>query len=336
MTLPRRLTPDLNALQAFEAAARHGSFTRAAQELNLTQSAISRQIKDLETQMGLLLFERIRQRAVLSDAGKRFLPEARALLQQTENMMIRAVAGGAAKSVLSIATLPTFGGRWLTPRLPGFLRDNPGAVVNIASRSEPFDFDMTDFDLAVHFGQPVWAHARCTFLCSEIVVPVASPALIAVSPVRTPSDLTGQPLLHLTGRPQLWSQWLEHVAQKWEPVLGNNMRENKELERSSDSIRTKRALELEGVAEASAYTGHRFDQFSMLISAALAGMGFALLPRYLIEAELGAGDLVIVRDRPMTTENAYYVVIPEARNSTELSVRFQRWIQEQVPGRSNA
>src|SRR6478736_4732972 len=129
MPLPRKLMPDLTTLQSFESAARHGSFTRAAVELNLTQSAISRQIKELEGQLGVLLFERVRQRAILSDAGKRLLPEARRLLHHTEEMMIRAASGADAIATLSVATLPTFGSRWLTPRLPDFLSAHPGTLL---------------------------------------------------------------------------------------------------------------------------------------------------------------------------------------------------------------
>ena len=149
MKLSRRLIPDVTTLQAFECAARHGSFTQAAHELNLTQSAVSRQIKDLEEQLGVLLFERVRQRVVLSDDGRRFLPEVRKLLHQTEETMLRAMASASSEHSLAIATLPTFGSRWLTPRIPGFLAENPGTIINIASRSAPFDFDEENFDLAM-------------------------------------------------------------------------------------------------------------------------------------------------------------------------------------------
>jgi LysR family glycine cleavage system transcriptional activator len=162
MKLSRRLIPDVTTLQAFECAARHGSFTQAAHELNLTQSAVSRQIKDLEEQLGVLLFERVRQRVVLSDDGRRFLPEVRKLLHQTEETMLRAMASASSEHSLSIATLPTFGSRWLTPRIPGFLAEHPGTIINIASRSAPFDFDEENFDLAIHYGQPVWARAACS------------------------------------------------------------------------------------------------------------------------------------------------------------------------------
>jgi LysR family glycine cleavage system transcriptional activator len=248
MTLNRRLMPDLVAVQAFECAARHASFTRAGRELNLTQSAISRQIKELESHLGTQLFERIRQRVVLSQSGQRFLPEARKLLQQTEETMLRAMSSADARSSLSIATLPTFGSRWLSPRLPDFLRQHPDTVLNIGSRSAPFDFEEENFELAIHYGQPVWAHGICTYLCSESILPVANRRLAAQDAGVMPANLVDKSLLHLATRPKLWAQWFE----------------------------------LMGISPEMAYRGHRFDQFSMIIEAAVAGIGYALLPRYLI------------------------------------------------------
>lgn len=296
MKLSRRLVPDVTTLQAFECAARHGSFTQAAAELNLTQSAVSRQIKDLENQLGVLLFERVRQRVILSDAGQKFLPEVRRLLNQTEELMVRAMASARADSTLSIASLPTFGSRWLVPRLPDFLKRHPDTVLNIASRSAPFDFDEQNFDLAIHYGQPVWARATCSYLCSEIIVPAACPALLADHPVKTPEELVAGPLLHLATRPKLWAQWFE-------------------------------ANDMDGRG---AYRGNRFDQFSMVIEAATAGLGFALLPRYLIEQEIAAGTLSIVLDRPMKTENSYYLAVPEGKLENPISLAFREWITEQV------
>jgi LysR family glycine cleavage system transcriptional activator len=302
MNLSRRYLPDLGALQAFECAARHGSFTRAAGELSLTQSAVSRQVKDLEQHLGTLLFERVRQRVVLSDDGKRFLPEARKLLQQSEATMLRAMATADARQTLSVATLPTFGSRWLSPRLPHFIASHSGTVLNIGSRSAPFDFDEEDFDLAIHYGQPVWARATSIYLCSETIIPVASRTLLHASPqqntVMTPALLAEQPLLQLATRPKLWSQWFA----------------------------------MTGVEAQTAFRGHRLDQFSMIIEAAIAGMGYALLPRYLIETELRTGALQVVVDLPMQTENSYYVVTPETKQTLPLAQAFTDWLLGQVSG----
>ncbi len=296
MKIGRKLTPDIVTLQAFECAARHGSFTRAADELNLTQSAVSRQIKELESRIGVLLFERVRQRVVLSDAGRRFLPEVRRLLRQSEEMMVRAVASAEASSMLSVATLPTFGNRWLTPRLPRFLAAHPETVITVASRSRPFDLEEENFDVAIHYGQPVWARATCTFLCNEEILPVASPARLRSTPVTAPGDVVGFPLLHLTTRPRLWEQWLE----------------------------------MHGCDTAAAFRGHRFDQFSMIIEAAVADLGLALLPRYLIEQEIATGKLTVISERMLPAENSYYVVMPEGKRRNPLGLAFQTWLASEV------
>lgn len=296
MDTRRRLVPDIVTLQAFECAARHGNFTRAAEELNLTQSAVSRQISDLEAQTGMLLFERIRRRVVLSDAGRKFLPDVQKLLHQSEQLMVRAVTAGSSSALLSIATLPTFGSRWLTPRLHEFMANHPNTVLTVGSRAQPFDFDEEGFDIAIHYGQPVWAHGTCTFLCNEVIVPVASPQLLASKPVENHVDMLEGPLLHITTRPKLWTEWFEM----------NKL--------SSDN----------------AYRGSRFDQFSMLIEAAVSGLGFALLPRYLIETELKSGLLNVVFDVPLTTENSYYIALPEGRQDNVLASAFQNWLLEQV------
>lgn len=296
MKLSRTSIPDIAVLQAFECAARHENFTQAATELHLTQSAISRQIRTLEQQLKVMLFERVRKRVVLSPAGRMLLPQVVNLLTQTEDMVLRAIASAGDKETLSVATLPTFGNRWLMRRLPGFLKLHPDITVNVASRLEPFDLAKEDFDVVIHYGQPVWAHAVCTYLCSEIILPVGSPELLEHCPIPEPAGFEAAPLLHLTTRPKLWTEWLE--------------------------------INVGG--DASAYHGHRFDQFSMVIEAALQGLGFALLPQYLIEDELAAGQLKVVFDRPMSTPNSYYIVSPEDRQGRAAAAIFQDWMLQQV------
>lgn len=296
MDARRRLIPDIVTLQAFECAARHGNFTRAAEELNLTQSAISRQISELEAQTGMLLFERIRRRVVLSDAGRKFLPDVQRLLQQSEQLMVRAVTSGASSSSLSIATLPTFGSRWLTPRLHKFMQLHPDTILNVGVRSHPFDFDEEAFDIAIHYGQPVWAHGTCTFLCTEVIVPVGSAGFANHAQLSDVAQLLSQPLLHSATRPKLWSEWFE----------------------------------MQDISSESAYRGCRFDQFSMIIEAAISGMGVALLPKYLIEGELASGKLQVLFDIPLQTEKSYYIARPEGRPDNQLVKAFQNWLLDQV------
>lgn len=291
MKISRSQMPDLAALQAFEAAARHGSFTRAAIELDLTQSAVSRQIKDLEAQLGIPLFERVRQRIVLSSAGQRLRPEIEALLAGVAHLTLRAASGRDVTGHLSVATLPTFGSRWLMPRLPGFLAAHPGLQVSVTSRQGAFDLGAEGVDLAIHYGKPAWPGASCSYLCAETVLAVAAPA--AMTGETLPDDL---PLLHLDTRPMLWPEWLG----------------------------------AQGMAVGRGFQGHRFDQFSLLIEAALAGMGAALLPSYLIERELRAGDLRPLQGGALTTDAAYWIVIPDARASDPVALAFRDWITAQV------
>ncbi|MBT1156357.1 LysR family transcriptional regulator [Aminobacter anthyllidis] len=295
MTAARTLLPDLGKLQAFEAAARHGNITLAGRELNLSQSAVSRQIRDLEAQLGLLLFERVRQRVVLSAAGQKFLPDARKLLEQGEAAMLRAMASSGV-SLLSLATLPTFGSRWLVPRLPAFLKTYPGIALNVVSRSEQFDLEEQGFDAAIHYGQPVWANAVCRYICREVIVPAASPGFLAGRDIATPEALAHAPLLNMATRPKAWANWFQAA----------------------------------GVDAQGAYQGHRFDQFTMLIEAAVAGLGVALLPLYLVESELRDGKLQVVLDMPLQTEKSYYFVVPERKAAGLLTNQLFDWMVGQV------
>ncbi|MCW2085836.1 LysR family glycine cleavage system transcriptional activator [Bradyrhizobium diazoefficiens] len=292
----RRLVPDIVNLQAFECAARHQNFSRAAQELNLTQSAVSRQVAELEQQTGLRLFERIRQRVVLSEAGQRLLPEVRDLLVQSDRLMIGAVAAAQMRASLKIATLPTFGAKWLVPKLGRFLDQHRDVAVTIESRSRPFSFAEDNFDLAIHFGQSVWAGGTLTFLCHETVLPIASRALAETLRIGGAADLANAPILHLTTRPKLWAEWFE----------------------------------LHEAPTDNAYHGVRFDQFSMIIAAAMSGLGVGLLPTYLVEEELRSKDLVPILDLPMSTENAYYVVRPETKRTHQAADLFETWLLSQV------
>lgn len=296
MTFTRASIPDLTLLQAFEAAARHGSFTKAAAELHLTQSAVSRQVRTLEVLLGVPLFERSRQRVHLTETGRQILPDIRRLLAQSEDLIVKARSARDGAGRLSIASLPTFCNRWLMPRLPQFLAARPGLTVEMTSRSAPFDLQEANVDLAIHYGQPVWANATCTYLCSEVILPVAAPALVRRGDVREAADLVPLPLLHLTTRPTLWAEWFR----------------------------------LGGAGDENAYRGSRFDQFSMIIEAARGGLGVALLPSYLIESELATGALVVIHDLPLTTDNGYYVVLPDGKRHGSLGRELQDWLMGQV------
>lgn len=288
----RSLLPDFAALQTFECAARHENFSRAAAELHLTQSAVSRQIRDFEERLGHPLFERVRQRVVLSEAGERLLPQVRALLHNAEEMMTGALAAGPSQQVLRLGVLPAFGARWLVPRLSDFTARHPGIALALETHDGPFDFARTSLDMAIHYGQAVWPDAVSTYLCSEEVLPVASRQFAMRHGFARAEDLSRLPLLQMSGRPALWAEWFA----------------------------------ARGLPEAGAFTGPRFDQFALIIAAVRAGLGVGLLPSYLIEEEVAAGELIALDVAAFATDKAYYTVIPEAKQQNPAALAFQGWL----------
>jgi LysR family glycine cleavage system transcriptional activator len=284
--------PSIDALTAFESAARHQSFTRAAAELNLTQGAISRQIRLLEDRLGSSLFQRVRQRVILTDAGRAYLLEVRRILDGLESATLRLMTVGASTNVLNLAVLPAVATHWLLPRLPDFFDKYPKVSINCGVRLSPFDFETDPFDAAIHYGAPIWAGAVVHHLMNEDLIPVCTPSFRSSHRVRRADDLTRMPLLHLSTRPAGWADWF------------------------------KRA----GISTTNAYQGSIFENFAMISKAAIAGLGVALLPSYFIEEELKTGDLVALSP-PQRSEKAYYLVIPETKVGTPHVQQFVKWVE---------
>jgi LysR family transcriptional regulator, glycine cleavage system transcriptional activator len=294
MLPPRRFLPSISLLAAFEAAARTGNVTAAAKELNLTQSAVSRQIIALEEQLGVELFVRERQTIRLTLAGDGYAREVREALRRisSASLNLRANPRG---GTLNLAVLPTFGARWLTPRLGKFLDANKNIAINLVTRLSPFDFQTDCLDAAIHFGDPHWPGAELTPLMSERLVPACSEALRQAHAITTPGDLLRTPLLHLTSRPDAWETWLAR----------------------------------NGVAFDSVH-GMLFDQFAIAAQAAASGLGVALLPAFLIEQELSRGELVAAVDREMESEGRYYLAYPSERADYPPLQAFRDWIVGEV------
>lgn len=290
--MARPLLPSVAALTAFESAGRHLSFSRAAAELHLTQGAVSRQIRQLEDMLGLDLFERVNQRVFLTDAGATYLAEVGRLLGDLGAATQRTMAAAGGGGTLDLAVLPTFATRWLMPRLPAFLAAHPGVTVNFAVRLAPFSFADDPHDAAIHHGEATWPGAVCVHLCDEAVVPVASPAFADDRMIGTPDDLTRVPLLHQTTRPTAWRDWFASA----------------------------------GLSDATAFRGSRFDQFAMIAGAAAAGLGAALVPRFLIEDELRTGRLAVLFERPLSSGTAYWYVYPEGKSGSALVRAFGAWL----------
>jgi LysR family glycine cleavage system transcriptional activator len=288
----RGFLPSVGNLLAFEATARHGSVSRAAEELNLTQSAVSRQIQQLEESLGVSLFRRTRQRVVLTDVGRMYATNVRNSLTDLSVSTHQAIALSGTHGVLNLAVLPTFGTRWLIPRMPDFFALHPDVTVNFGVRLVPFDFGTEPFDAAIHFGQPHWPGAVCDRLMSEVMVPVCSPAYRQRERIRTPQDLGRATLLQQSTRPTAWEEWFESAN----VTIANPLR------------------------------GPRFEQFAMVAEAAIAGLGAGLVPHFLIADELASGRLEILFPQSLLSSGSYYLVYPEPKAEAPLVRSFRDWL----------
>lgn len=288
----RRRIPSIEALVAFEAAARHLSFTRAADALALTQSAVCKQIAALEEYLGVPLFNRIKKRISLTEAGALYARRVAEDLDRLERHTVSLMSHRGERNVLELAVIPTFGSRWLIPRLPQFHAANPGITVNLTTRSDPFVFTETPFDAAIHFGSPVWPGAVSYPLFGEEMIPVCSPRLLEKQPCREARDLARLTLLHQSKRHAAWQRWFETA----------------------------------GVPDVDAMGGPRFDLFSMLVEAACAGLGVALVPRFLALSELESGELVCPFDIALRSEMGYHLVHPDPPSSNPALQRFTEWM----------
>lgn len=288
--------PSLAALRTFEAAARHLSFTKAAAELNLTQSAVSRHIRGMEEYLGVLLFERIKQRLVLTEAGRSYVEEIRSSLARMQDATINLVAHRGKGGILTVATPPAFCVKWLIPRLNDFRKAHPDILINLLTRAKPFNFEIEKVDAAIHYGSDDWPGVSSDPLIGEEIVVVCSPAYLAKHSIVSPQDLNGHTLLQSTRRPDTWREWLEA--------------------KSADNV--------------NAYAGLRFDAFYLIIQAAIAGLGVALLPRLLIADELENGLLAIALDEPFKSRNAYCLVYPEAKRADPRLQAFRQWLLDQA------
>jgi LysR family glycine cleavage system transcriptional activator len=291
-TLQRRYLPSHAILRSFECAARYESFTLAAEELHLTQSAVSRQVKELEQCVGVDLFRRVGRRVVLTEAGLNLANELSVDLENIRQTVLRAIASGERGSSLRIAVLPTFASRWLIPRLPEFSQQNPDITVNLSTRLKPFDMSKERFDMAIHFGTDDWPDTKMVRIFEEEMIAVSSPGFRAHHEIDSHEKLEGVPLLHLETRPVAWSEWFSRAD----------------------------------INDKQANSGRQFDQFSMLIAGALASLGAALLPEYLIERELQAASLIRLSEVSLVTKNSYYIVTPAGTNRPD-AVTFTKWMK---------
>jgi DNA-binding transcriptional LysR family regulator len=295
----RRKIPSTTALISFEAAARHESFTKAAQELSLTQGAICRQIASLEEFLSVELFRRSRRGVKLTEAGLSYSRRVATQLDAVERDTL-SVMGQQGANVIELAVVPTFGTQWLLPRLKDFQHKHPEVTVNLTNRTRPFLFADTDFDAAIYFGDADWSGTESHRLMGENPMPVCSPHLLGNKDSLTPTEIAELPLLQQTTRPYAWRHWF-----------------------NSQSLNIPRDM-----------TGPRYELFSMLAQAAMHEMGVALIPPFLIQRELTEKRLVIANPNALSSIKAYYLMIPERKVESASLRAFRDWLVNQAQGYS--
>ncbi len=285
----RRLPP-LNALKAFEAAARSESFTRAAEELSVTQAAVSQQVKVLEVALGLTLFNRERQRLVITEAGRAYLAVVRDALDRivvgTDRLVQRRSSG-----ILTVTTSPDFAAKWLVHRLGRFAESHPQVDLRVSATMHHVDLAREQVDLAVRHGEGDWAGLDAQRLCSERLFPVCSPKLVAGrNPIKKASDMLRFPLLRLSD----WTTWLSwfEAAGVSNPVL----------------------------------RGPVLNQASMLIDAAIDGQGIALARTALAAWDLINARLVIPINVSLRMQKTYWIVCPRATSGVPKIKTFRDWL----------
>jgi LysR family glycine cleavage system transcriptional activator len=285
----RRLPP-LNALKAFEAAARSESFTRAAEELSVTQAAVSQQVKALEATLGLTLFNRERQRLVITEAGREYLAVVRDALDRiavgTDRLVQRRSSG-----ILTVSTSPDFASKWLVHRLGRFAEAHPEIDLRVSATTHHVDLVREQVDLAVRHGEGQWAGLDVVRLCSERLFPVCSPKLVSGRHrITKAADLLKLPLLRLEDQ-SAWPRWFD-AAGISNPVV----------------------------------RGPVLSQASMLIDAAIDGQGVALARTALAAWDLINGRLVAPVDVSLRMQNTYWIVCPRVTSSLPKIQTFRDWL----------
>lgn len=290
----RRKIPSSSALQAFEAAARHGNFARAAEELSLTEGAISRQIARLESFLSCRLFERSGKRVNLNSNGMRYSQQIREILERLDrdSQYLRGLSEK--NTSLEIAAIPTFACRWLIPRLSQFRKKHPDITINITEKTQPFILTGSGFDAAVHFEHPAWAGMQICHLFQETLIPVCSPNLLTGKDVNL--LINKLPRIHRRQNPEAWEHYIQET----------------------------------GITIDNISSGIYYDLHEMSIAAALAGLGVALVPRIYVEKEIEEGRLVTPWPEAKKVTKTFCLVLPSTTSQNENAlIAFQTWLREE-------
>ena len=292
----RRAIPSTDSLVIFDVCARAVSFTRAGGELGLTQSAVSRQILDLEQFLNVTLFDRSGRHLTLTRAGREYWEQIMPLLDELEARTVRMQLRNTLRNSLNLSVAASFCNRWLIPKLPQFLQVNPGVLVNVTSRVGPIDLMKTGFDAAI-----VNAPMAPPAIASELLFPIrlaafASPAVVSHKNKLTGRQIAALPLLHVGGMPEAWKEYLGCMGVKNAVVSA---------------------------------VGH-YSLWLLSCEAALAGMGVALLPPELVTADVRAGRLVQVSDIEISRRSSYWLAWRQNEEDAPALIAFQDWLRSRI------
>ncbi len=291
----RRLPP-LNALRVFDAAARHGSFNKASEELCVTPSAVSHQLKSLEEFLGVDLFKREKRSIALTPAGERYLPSVQMALDELE-LATRRLIAAPNSNLVNVSVAPAFLTRWLVPRITRFQERHPEVELRLESSFDYIDFENSETDMAVYYGKGHWTGIEAHLMRNIHLTPVMSPKLLeGENPVRVPEDMVNHTLIRVTGRNQEWNRVLQKL----------------------------------GVSVTKVNKTISFSSTSLAVSAATEGIGIALADVALLDRELKSGLLVTPFDVKLDIHNAFYLVYKENRTLTPAMQAFRDWILEEM------
>jgi LysR family glycine cleavage system transcriptional activator len=285
--------PSLAGLRSFEAAVRLGSMTKAATELQVTQSAVSRAIRTLQAELGFPLGAKTKPALELSPLGETVFAELHYSFDRIKKLVERLKDEENSRS-LRINVLPTFGLRLLIPRLPDFKARYPDMQIDIVVGEGPIDFGTDRVDVGIRYGRGDWPRTKSYRILEEELIVVCSPALLKEGEI-DPAQLRSDRMIRHTTRLEAWGEWFEslHLAPRQATGLG-------------------------------------FEHFFMVIEAAVVGIGYALLPRFLIREELAEGTLVVASSHTLRREQGYFLMCSPERQSDPRVLAFRRWLHQQL------
>lgn len=295
----RRLHPPLHLLRAFVTTAELGTIATACTALHLTPGAVSKQVMELEQWLGLALFERVRKRLRLTAAGQRYLLRVKPLLQQLEAATLDIMSNPASGGVLHLSVLPSFGAKWLIPRLPRFQAAHPQVALQFMPYVQGYDFTRPDLDAAIRYGDGAWPGAEAEYLIGRDMTLIAPRPRRGDPPLRQPADVASHRLLQHVTVPHAWAQW----------CAGH------------------------GVGGLNPRGGIQLDQYVAIIRAVTAGLGIGLVPTCLIEDELARGEVVAPLAGPAGThvaQEGYFLCYPQNKAGLEPLLALRDWLRAEV------